>query len=282
MKFSKPSHAFRSSMLFIGFFFLYAPILSLIVYSFNASQLVTVWAGFSFRWYIELFQDQEMIDAALMSLRIAFYTACASVVLGTMASLVMTRFRSFRGKTLFSGLITAPLVMPEVILGISILMMIVTMGDMIGMPIQRGVATVWIAHVTFTVSFVTVVISSRMTELDRSLEEAAMDLGANRVKVFFLITLPIIAPSLVAGFLLAFTLSLDDVVLASFVNGPGSTTLPQIVLSSMRRGLSPKINALASILVTIVAVGAFVGWWFTARAEKRRQRDMQLALQKGD
>jgi putrescine transport system permease protein len=282
MKFSKPSHAFRSSMLFIGFFFLYAPILSLIVYSFNASQLVTVWAGFSFRWYIELFQDQEMIDAALMSLRIAFYTACAAVVLGTMASLVMTRFRSFRGKTLFSGLITAPLVMPEVILGISILMMIVTMGDMIGMPIQRGVATVWIAHVTFTVSFVTVVISSRMTELDRSLEEAAMDLGANRVKVFFLITLPIIAPSLVAGFLLAFTLSLDDVVLASFVNGPGSTTLPQVVLSSMRRGLSPKINALASILVTIVAVGAFIGWWFTARAEKRRQRDIQLALQKGD
>jgi putrescine transport system permease protein len=282
MKFSGPSHGFRSMMLFIGFFFLYAPILSLIMYSFNSSELVTVWAGFSLHWYGELFRDQLMIDAALMSLRIAFYTACAAVVLGTLAALVMTRFRSFRGKTLFSGLITAPLVMPEVILGISILMMIVTMGDFIGFPIERGVVTVWIAHVTFTVSFVTVVISSRMSELDRSLEEAAMDLGANRVKVFFLITLPIIAPSLVAGFLLAFTLSLDDVVLASFVNGPGSTTLPQIVLSSMRRGLSPKINALATILVSIVALGAFIGWWFTARAEKRRLRDMQLALQKGD
>jgi putrescine transport system permease protein len=282
MRISQPSHAFRGLMLFIGFFFLYAPILSVVVYSFNSDVSVTKWASFSFKWYVELFQDQQMIDAALMSLRVAFYTACAAVVLGTMASLVMTRFRSFRGKTLFSGLITAPLVMPEVILGISILMMIVTMGDIIGFPIVRGVATVWIAHVTFTVSFVTVIISSRMTELDRSLEEAAMDLGANRVKVFFLITLPIIAPSLVAGFLLAFTLSLDDLVLSSFLNGPGSTTLPQVVFSSMRRGLSPKINALATIMVTAVAVGAFIGWWFSARAEKRRQRDAQLALQKGD
>ena len=274
--------SFRSLVLLLGFLFLYVPIFSLIVYSFNESRLVTVWAGFSFKWYGELFRDRQMLDAAWMSLKIAFYTACAAVVLGTMASLVMTRLRHFRGKTLFGALITAPLVMPEVITGVSILMMFVAIGDMIGYPIQRGVSTVWIAHVTFTMAFVTVIISSRMQEMDRSLEEAAMDLGANRLRVFFLITLPIIAPALVAGWLMAFTLSLDDLVISSFTNGPGSTTLPQKVFSSVRLGLTPKINALASLLILAVSSAGLVAWWFMAREDKKRQRDMQLALQKGE
>ena len=274
--------SFRSLTLLLGFLFLYVPIFSLIVYSFNESRLVTVWSGFSFKWYGELFRDRLMLDAAWMSLKIAFYTACAAVVLGTMASLIMTRFRGFRGKTLFGAMITAPLVMPEVITGVSILMMFVAIGDMLGSPVQRGFGTVWIAHVTFTVAFVTVVISSRMQEMDRSLEEAAMDLGANRIRVFFFITLPIIAPSLAAGWLLAFTLSLDDLVIASFTNGPGSTTLPQKVFSSVRLGLSPKINALASLLIIAVSLAGVIAWWFMAREEKRRRRDMQFALQQGD
>ncbi len=274
--------SFRSLTLLLGFLFLYVPIFSLVVYSFNESRLVTVWSGFSFKWYGELFRDRLMLDAAWMSLKIAFYTACAAVVLGTMASLIMTRFRGFRGKTLFGAMITAPLVMPEVITGVSILMMFVAIGDMLGSPVQRGFGTVWIAHVTFTVAFVTVVISSRMQEMDRSLEEAAMDLGANRIRVFFFITLPIIAPSLAAGWLLAFTLSLDDLVIASFTNGPGSTTLPQKVFSSVRLGLSPKINALASLLIIAVSLAGVIAWWFMAREEKRRRRDMQLALQQGD
>ena len=272
----------RSLVLLVGFLFLYVPIFSLIIFSFNESRMVTVWSGFSFKWYGELFEDRQMLDAAWMSLKIAFYTACSAVVLGTMAALIMTRMRHYRGKTLFSGLITAPLVMPEVITGVSILMMFVAVGDLLGNPIPRGVTTVWIAHVTFTVAFVTVVISSRLQDLDKSLEEAAMDLGANRVKVFFLITLPIIAPSLVAGWLLAFTLSLDDLVISAFTNGPGSTTLPQKVFSSVRLGLSPKINALASLLVFAVSIAGFLAWWFMAREEKRRHRDMQLALQRGE
>ena len=261
------------AMLLFGFVFLYAPILSLIVYSFNESRLVTVWAGFSVKWYGELFRDQGIIDAAWVSIRIAFFTACASVVLATIAALVMTRFRRFRGKLLFGGLMTAPLVMPEVITGLSILLLFVALG------IPRGMTTIWIAHVTFCVAFVTVVVSSRLGELDKSIEEAAMDLGANRVQVFFQITLPIIMPALVSGWLLAFTLSIDDLVVASFASGPSSTTLPMKVFSSVRLGLSPKINALATLLVLVVSMAALFAWWLMARDEKRRQRDMQLALQ---
>lgn len=187
-----------------GFAFLYLPILILMVYSFNESRLATVWSGFSVKWYGELFRDQQMLQAAWISLKIAFWTATAAMVLGTLAALVMTRMRRFPGKTLFGALITAPLVMPEVIIGLSILLMLVWMGELLGLP-SKGVIAIWIAHVTLTVSFVTVVISSRLSELDKSLEEAAMDLGANRLKVFFLITLPIIAPALVSGWLLAFT-----------------------------------------------------------------------------
>ncbi|MBB3274932.1 MULTISPECIES: ABC transporter permease subunit [Pseudoxanthomonas] len=261
-----------------GFAFLYLPILILMVYSFNESRLATVWSGFSVKWYGELFRDQQMLQAAWISLKIAFWTATAAMVLGTLAALVMTRMRRFPGKTLFGALITAPLVMPEVIIGLSILLMLVSMGELLGLP-SKGVIAIWIAHVTLTVSFVTVVISSRLSELDKSLEEAAMDLGANRLKVFFLITLPIIAPALVSGWLLAFTLSLDDVVIASFVAGPSSTTLPMKVFSSVRLGLSPKINALATLMIAIVSLAALAGWWLMYREEKRRQRDMQLALQ---
>jgi len=272
----------RGLVLLLGFLFLYAPMFSLIAFSFNESRLVTVWSGFSFKWYGELLDDQQILNAVWMSLKIAVLTACAAVVLGTMAALILTRLRRFPGKTAFGALIAAPLVMPEVITGVSILMMFVAVGDAVGMPVQRGMGTVWIAHVTFTVAFVTVVMSSRLQEMDRSLEEAAMDLGANRLKVFFQITLPIIAPALVSGWLLAFTLSLDDLVIASFNNGPGSTTLPQKVFSSVRMGLNPKINALASLLIFAVSAAALLAWWFMAREEKRRQRDIQLALQQGD
>ncbi len=263
------------AMLAIGFVFLYAPILSLIVYSFNESKLVTVWSGFSLKWYGELFQDDGIMKAAWTSIRIAFATACASVVLATIAALVMTRLRPFKGKTLFGALITAPLVMPEVITGLSILLLFVSIG------MARGMTTIWIAHVTFCVSFVAVVVNSRLGELDKSIEEAAMDLGANRVKVFFLITLPIIMPALVSGWLLAFTLSIDDLVVASFVSGPSSTTLPMKVFSSVRLGLSPKINALATLMILVVSLAAGVAWWLMAREERRRQRDMQMALQQG-
>jgi len=266
------------SVLGLGFGFLYLPILLLMIYSFNESKLATVWSGFSTRWYGELFNNRQILDALWISLKVAFWTACASTVLGTMAAMVMTRFKQFPGKTVFGALITAPLVMPEVILGFSLMTLLVAMGGIPGFP-ARGVTSIWIAHVTFTLSFVTVVVSSRLQELDRSLEEAAMDLGAGRLKVFLQITLPIIAPALVAGWLLAFTLSLDDVVIASFVAGPSSTTLPMKVFASVRMGIKPEINALATLMVLAVSLAAGVGWFVTARGEKRRQRDMQMALQ---
>lgn len=262
----------------LGFAFLYLPVFLLMAYSFNESRLATVWSGFSFKWYAALFRDKQMLDAAWISIKVAFWTATAAVVLGTMAALVMTRMRRFRGKTLFGALITAPLVMPEVIIGLSLLLMFVSLGELLNVT-PKGIMAIWIAHVTFTLAFVTVVVSSRLSELDKSLEEAAMDLGANRVKVFFLITLPIIAPALISGWLLAFTLSLDDVVIASFVAGPSSTTLPMKVFSSVRMGLSPKINALATLMIVAVSLAAFLGWWLMYRDEKRRQHDMQMALQ---
>ncbi|MDV3469186.1 ABC transporter permease subunit [Stenotrophomonas sp. C3(2023)] len=265
-------------VLALGFAFLYLPILLLMLYSFNSSRLAMVWAGFSTRWYGELFNDRALMDALWVSLRVAFWTACAATVLGTLAAMVMTRFRRFRGKTLFGALITAPLVMPEVILGFSLMTLLVSMGGIPGFP-ARGITTIWIAHVTFTLSFVTVVVSSRLQELDVSLEEAAMDLGASRLTVFFRITLPIIAPALMAGWLLAFTLSLDDVVIASFVAGPSATTLPMKVFASVRMGISPKINALATLMVLAVSLAAVLGWYFNARSAKRRQRDLQLARQ---
>ncbi|WP_435012136.1 ABC transporter permease subunit [Xanthomonas arboricola] len=278
MRASPGTRLLGAGVLALGFGFLYLPILLLMVYSFNASRLAMVWGGFSTRWYGELLRDRQLLEAAWVSLQVAFWTACASTVLGTMAALAMVRMRRFPGKTLFGALITAPLVMPEVIIGLSILLLLVSMGGVLGIA-PRGAVAIWAAHVTFTVSFVTVMISSRLQELDRSLEEAAMDLGATPLKVFFLITLPIIAPALVSGWLLAFTLSLDDVVIASFLAGPSSTTLPIKVFASVRLGISPKINALATLMVLAVSIAAVIGWWLLARGEKRRQRDAQLALQ---
>ena len=280
MSASRGSRIGNGLVLGFGFGFLYLPILLLIVYSFNVSRLATVWVGFSTKWYGELLRDRQMLDAAWISLKVAFWTATTSMVIGTMAAMAMTRMHRFPGKTALAALITAPLVMPEVIIGLSILLLLISVGGGLGIA-PKGITAIWAAHVTFTLSFVTVVVSSRLRELDRSLEEAAMDLGANRLKVFLLITLPIIAPALVSGWLLAFTLSLDDVVIASFVAGPDSTTLPIKVFSSVRMGLSPKINALATILVLAVSVAAAIGWWIMARNEKRRQQDMQLALQDG-
>ena len=268
----------RIVILLLGFTFLYAPMLMLVIYSFNSSKLVTVWAGWSTRWYGELLRDDAMMSAVGLSLTIAACAATAAAILGTIAAVVLVRFGKFRGSNGFAFMITAPLVMPEVILGLSILMLFMSFGEMIGFA-PRGVMSIWIAHVTFTLAFVTVVLSSRMAELDKSLEEAAMDLGANRVKVYFLITLPIIAPAIVSGWLLAFTLSLDDVVVASFVSGPNSTTLPMVIFSSARRGLNPQVNALATIMVVIVSIGAFFAWWLMYRDEKRKKLDMQLALQ---
>lgn len=273
----KQASTFRLSVLVFGFAFLYIPILSLIVYSFNKSRLVTVWGGFSTQWYGRLLDNNQILDAAWLSLKIAAINATGAVILGTLAGLALSRFGKFRGRTLLSGMTTAPLVMPEVITGLSLLMLFVVMEGMFGWPAGRGVTTVTIAHMTLTLAYVTVIVQSRLSTLDDSLEEAAMDLGARPAKIFFVITLPIIAPALISGWLLSFTISLDDLVIASFVSGPGSSTLPMVIFSKVRMGVSPDINALASIIVLLVTLGVVAAGIFLARQEKRRQRDMQMA-----
>ena len=266
---SKKVSNFGKTYLTLGFIFLYLPILILIIFSFNESKLVTVWGGFSTKWYGELLRDEQMLGAAWMSFKIAFLAASAAVVIGTMASIVMVRMGQFKGRAAFTSMITAPLVMPEVITGLSLLLLFVAMAQTIGWPAGRGMLTILIAHITFCTAFVAVVVSSRLREMDASLEEAARDLGAPPWKVFFLITLPIIAPALISGWLLAFTLSLDDLVIASFVSGPGSTTLPMVVYSSVRLGISPKINALATIIVLLASTGVLTAWWWAQRVETR-------------
>jgi putrescine transport system permease protein len=273
----KNTSTFRLSVLVFGFAFLYVPILSLIVYSFNKSRLVTVWAGFSTMWYGRLLNNNQLLDAAWLSLKIAAVNATGAVILGTLAGLALARFGKFRGRTLLSGMTTAPLVMPEVITGLSLLMLFVVMEGSLGWPDGRGVTTITIAHMTLTVAYVTVIVQSRLSTLDDSLEEAAMDLGARPSKIFFLITLPIIAPALISGWLLSFTISLDDLVIASFVAGPGSSTLPMVIFSKVRMGVSPDINALASIIVLLVTIGVVAAGILMARQEKRRVRDMQMA-----
>lgn len=267
----------RTLILWLGFGFLYVPMLILIIYSFNSSRLVTVWAGWSTQWYGELFRDQAMMNAVMLSVTIAFMAATSAVILGTIAAFVMTRIGRFRGENGFAFMITAPLVMPEVITGLSLLLLFVALADLTGWPSQRGMSTIWIAHTTFCTAYVAVVVSSRLRELEKSVEEAAMDLGARPLKVFFVITLPLIAPAIIAGWLLAFTLSLDDLVIASFVSGPNATTLPMVVFSSVRLGVSPKINALATIIILIVAFISFIGWWMMARAEKIRAQERAMA-----
>ncbi|WJV65357.1 putrescine ABC transporter permease PotI [Pectobacteriaceae bacterium CE70] len=267
----------RILILVLGFTFLYAPMLMLVIYSFNSSKLVTVWAGVSTQWYSALFEDTAMINAVILSLTIGAAAASMAVVIGTLAAVVMVRFGHFRGSTGFAFMLTAPLVMPDVITGLSLLLLFVALGHAIGWPAGRGMLTIWLAHVTFCSAYVTVVISARLRELDHSIEEAAMDLGATPLKVFFIITVPMIAPALISGWLLAFTLSLDDLVIASFVSGPGATTLPMLVFSSVRMGVNPQINALASLILLVVGIIGFIAWWFMARVEKQRQRDLQKA-----
>lgn len=242
----------------LGLAFLYVPVLLLVIYSFNESRLVTVWSGFSTKWYAELLNNRQLLDAAWLSVRIAATNATFAVILGTLAANALVRHGRFRTRAGFEMLLTAPLVMPEVIIGLSLLLLFVAMEQTIGWPAGRGFNTITIAHITFSMAYVAVVVRSRLSQMDRSLEEAAMDLGAKPLKVYLTITLPLIAPALLSGWLLAFTLSLDDLVIASFVAGPDSTTLPMVVYSSVRMGVSPQINALATIIVLIVSVAVII------------------------
>jgi len=269
---------FLMSSLAFGFAFLYVPILLLILFSFNESRLVTVWGGFSTKWYAELFQDEQMLNAALVSLRVGVYSATVATVLGTLSALMMVRFGRFRGRLVFTGMITAPLVMPEVITGLSLLLLFVALEHAIGWPGGRGVDTITIAHTTFCMAYVNVVVQARLADLDRSVEEAAMDLGARPLKAFLVITLPMLAPALVSGWLLGFTLSLDDLVIASFVAGPSSTTLPMVVFSSVRLGISPKINALATLLVLLATMTILIVATIMWRQERERARAVARAV----
>ena len=270
---------FAKMMLWLGLLFIYLPMVIMVIYSFNSSKLVTVWGGWSLKWYFGLLDNKQLIGSVLRSLEIALYTAVAAVALGTVAAFVLTRIPHFRGRTLFGGMVTAPLVMPEVITGLSLLLLFVAMAQLVGWPAERGMLTIWIAHTTFCTAYVAIVVSARLRELDLSIEEAAMDLGAKPWKVFFLITIPMIAPSLAAGGMMSFALSLDDLVLASFVSGPGSTTLPMEVFSAVRLGVKPEINAVASLILLSVSLFTFGSWYLMARAEKRRRAEIAMTTQ---
>jgi len=244
----------------LGFAFLYLPILWLVVFSFNENKLVTVWSRFSFKWYVELFNDPQILAAAWVSLRVATVSASIALVLGTMAALALTRLGRFKGRIFFTGLITAPLVIPEVMIGLSLLLLFVALDATFGWPAGRSITTIIIAHATFAIAFVTILVQARLTDFDRSLEEAANDLGSTPAQVFFEITLPLISPALISGWLLAFTLSLDDLVIASFVSGPGSSTLPMVIFSKIRLGVSPDVNALATLMIAVVALGILIAF----------------------
>jgi len=264
---------FNITSVTLGFAFLYLPILILIIYSFNESKLVTVWAGFSTKWYVSLLSNQSLLDAAWVTARVAFLSATVSTVLGTLAAIVMVRFGRFPGRTLFSGMVYAPLVMPEVITGLSLLLLFVAIG------FDRGFWTIVLAHITFTMCFVAVVVQSRLITFDRSLEEAALDLGCPPFKTFMIITLPLILPGVIAGWMLAFTLSLDDLVIASFTTGPGATTLPMKIYSQVRLGVTPEINAVCTILIAIIATGVLIASLVGKHREVERQKAERLALQ---
>ena len=275
---------FRHSALVLGLLFLYGPIVSMIVFSFNNSRLVTVWDAANsptLKWYSVLLSNEQILGAAWLSISIAAVTASLSVVLGTIAGLVLARFGPFRGRALLSGLTTAPLVMPEVITGLSMLLLFVVLEQAIGWPNGRGFVTITIAHVTFCLSYVTVVVQSRLAGFDDSLEEAALDLGARPARVFFSITLPLILPAIVSGWLLAFTLSWDDVVISQFVAGPSASTLPMVIFSKVRLGVSPDVNALASIMVAVVALCVVCSTLWMRRRERRRQLEEQMARAAG-
>lgn len=272
---------FLITVLCFGFAFFYIPILSMMVYSFNESRLATVWGGFSTRWYVSLFSNRQVGAALLLSVQIALISATMATILGAMAGIALARFRKFRGRTMFSGMVTAPLIMPEVITGISLLMFFIMLAQITGWPGQRGFTTITLAHITFSMVFVTTVVHARMSQMDRSIEEAAMDLGSRPWQVLRDVTLPVISPALVSGWLLAFTISLDDVVITSFTTGPGSTTLPLLIWSKVKLGVTPDINALATIIVVTVGLCVALAGWLMSRAERRRLAEERLAYRTG-
>lgn len=256
-------------MMFFGYAFLYLPIALLIIYSFNDSRIPTVWNGFSFRWYVELFENEALLSAAWLSIKIAFISATCATVLGTLAGMALNQMGSFRGRLLFTGLIAAPLVMPEVITGLSLLLLFISTEQMVGWPQGRGALTITLAHITFSMAFVAVIVQSRLQTLDKSMIEAAMDLGGRPYRVAIDITLPLIAPAVMAGWLLAFTLSLDDLVIASFVSGPGSSTLPMVIFSKVRLGVAPDVNALATLMITLLGLGVVIAGFVMMRQQQQ-------------
>lgn len=273
---------FLITVLAFGFAFFYIPILSMIVYSFNASRLATVWGGFSTKWYVSLLSNRQVIAAVILSLKIALISATMATILGTMAGITLARFRKFRGRLFFSGMVTAPLIMPDVITGISSLMLFILMAEWIGWPATRGFTTVTLAHITFSLVYVATIVRSRLLQAEKDIEEAAMDLGSRPWQVMFDITLPVIFPAILSGWLLAFTISLDEVVITSFTTGPGNTTLPLLIWSKVKLGVTPDVNALATLTVLVVGLGVAIAGWVMNRAEKRRDRDAQMAIRAND
>ena len=276
MNAAKLNRWFGRGWLGAGFVFLYLPIVALVLYSFNDSPIPNVWRGFTLKWYAALPSDNEMISGLWLSLKIAFLTACGSVVLGTLAAFSLVKYKRFAGRTLFSGMVNAPLVMPEVVVGLSLLLMLVSVQRAIGFP-ERGLATIWLGHMLLGMAYATVVIQARLNDLNPQLEEAAMDLGARPHQVFTLVTLPMITQSMLSAWLLTFTLSLDDVVLSAFLSGPGATTMPLVIFSRARLGLNPSVNAVATIIVVLVAIGILIASYLIARAERQRTLDMAAA-----
>jgi putrescine transport system permease protein len=268
---------FGRAWLAAGFVFLYLPIVALVLFSFNDSQLPNVWRGFTLKWYAALLEDREILQGFWISLKIAFFTACGSVVLGTLAAFALVKYRRFSGRTLFSGMVNAPLVMPEVVVGLSLLLMLVSVQNAIGIP-EKGALTIWIGHLLLGMAYATVVVQACLQDLNPQLEEAALDLGARPHQVFWLVTLPMIGQSLASAWLLTFTISLDDVVLSAFLTGPGATTLPLVIFSRAKLGLNPTVNAVATVTVVIVAIGVIAASYLIANAERRRQREMAAAF----
>ena len=275
---NKPSNKTSIIVLWLVFLFLYLPLLVVIVYSFNESKLASVWSGFSFKWYSALVKDEELMDAAWFSFKIAVASAFAAVILGTWAAMILARYGRFRGFTLFMGMLNAPIVLPEVILGISLLLLFVNMQQMLGWPEDRGFFTIWIGHTITCIAYVTITVQSRLSEMDKSLLEAATDLGAPPLKAFFDITLPLISQALISGWLLSFTISIDNVVISAFLSGPGSSTLPLVVFSRTRVGLNPEINALGTLFILTVTIAIIANNIAMRRREKQRVIEMRLAL----
>jgi putrescine transport system permease protein len=267
---------FGRAWLSLGYLFLYLPIAALVLYSFNDSPLPNVWRGFTLKWYVKLASDGEMLAGLWLSMKIAFLTACASVVLGTLAAFALVKYRRFSGRTLFSGMVNAPLVMPEVIIGLSLLLMLVSVQRVTGFP-DKGMFTIWIGHVLLGLAYATVVVQARLNDLNPQLEEAALDLGARPWQVFALVTLPMISQSLFSAWLLTFTLSLDDVVLSAFLTGPGATTMPLVIFSRARLGLDPSVNAVATLIVLVVSIGVVAASLMIVRNERKRAREMAEA-----